>query len=93
MNKGFGFLLLLLVILISCTNKTTDKKASYNHDSIQKYLTLAGNDTLAFERRIKYNDKALGFLDLEKNDSLTREYLNLVVYNYLTAKDWQKYKK
>jgi signal transduction histidine kinase len=80
MNKGFGFLLLPLVILISCTNKTTDKTATANHDSIQKYTTLAGNDTLAFDERIKYNDKALGFLDLEKNDSIKRNGLYLISF-------------
>ncbi|MFN3752662.1 ATP-binding protein [Flavobacterium sp.] len=92
MNKSCGFLL-LIIILISCNSGTTDKTSSPTNDSIQKYLALAGNDTLDFDKRIKYNDKALSFLDLERNDSLTREYLNLVVYNYLITKDLIKLKK
>ncbi len=93
MNNGFRFLLLLLIFLCGCTSKTTDKIASPTNDSIQKYLALAGNDTLDFNKRIKYNDKALGFLDLERNDSLTRENLNRIVYAYLNTNNWLKYKK
>ncbi len=93
MNKRIGLLLLLHIIFFGCNTKTTDKNASANNDSIQKYLALAGNDTLDFEKRIKYNDKAVSFLDLEKNDSLTRENLNLVVYNYSYARDWSKFNK
>lgn len=93
MNKRAVFLLILLVIFIGCNSNLADKKTTATNDSIQKYLDLAGNDTLDFEKRIKYNDKALGFLDLERNDSLTREYLNLVVYNYLISEDLIKLKK
>jgi signal transduction histidine kinase len=83
MNKKFGFLLLLLIIIVGCNSKTTDKTTTANNDSIQKYLALAGNDTLDFNKRIKYNDKALAFLDLEKNDSLTRENLSRISHVYL----------
>jgi len=93
MKKRFGFLLILLIILNSCNSKTTDKTNSAKNDSIQKYLALANNDTLAFDKRIKYNDKALAFVDLKKNDSLTREYLNKIVYNYLVSQSLKKYKK
>ena len=87
MNNRFSILALLLIVLNSCTTKTADKTTSANHDSIQKYLALAGNDTLDYEKRIKYNDKALSFMDLEKNDSLTRENLNKVVCNYSNTCD------
>lgn len=93
MNKRTGFLLLILIIFFGCNTKTKDKKTSATNDSIQKYLDLAGNDTLDFEKRIKYNDKAVSFMDLEKNDSLTREYLNLVVCNYLSTNNLSKYQK
>lgn len=93
MKKGLGFLLLVLITFFGCNTKTTDKKTSATNDSIQKYLALAGNDTLDFDKRIKYNDRAVSFIDMEKNDSLTREYLNLVVYNYLFVKDFISFKK
>jgi hypothetical protein len=93
MNKNFGFLLLLHIILIGCNSKTTDKTASANNDSIQKYLALAGNDTLEFDKRIKYNDKALGYVDLEKNDSLTREYLSRINHIYIKTGNLKKFER
>ena len=93
MKKGFSFLLLLFIILNGCNSKTTDKTASAHHDSIQKYIALAGNDTLEFNQRIKYNDKALSLVNLADNDSLTRENLNKIVYNYFMTKDSLKFKK
>ena len=93
MNKRFPILVLLLIVLNGCTSKTNDKTDTANNDSIQKYIALAGNETLPFDKRIKYNDKALGFIDLERNDSLTRENLNLIVYNYSICNDWDKFKK
>ncbi|WP_284651132.1 tetratricopeptide repeat-containing sensor histidine kinase [Flavobacterium terrisoli] len=93
MKKRIGFLLLLFIIFYGCNTKSTDKNTSANNDSIQKYLALAGNDTLDFAKRIKYNEKAASFLDLKKNDSLTREYLSLVVYYSLSTKNWSSFKK
>jgi signal transduction histidine kinase len=82
---------LLAAVLVGCTSKTTDKNNNANNDSIQKYIALAGNDTLDHAIRIQYNDKALSFLDVKKNDSLTKEYLNSLVFNYLGTKEWKKY--
>ncbi|RKS00964.1 MULTISPECIES: tetratricopeptide repeat-containing sensor histidine kinase [unclassified Flavobacterium] len=93
MNKRAVFLLILLVIFIGCNSNLADKKTTATNDSIQKYLDLAGNDTLDFEKRIKYNDKALGFLDLERNDSLTREYLSKINYLYLKANNFKSFEK
>lgn len=93
MNKNIRFLLLSLIILCGCDQSTSVKNNSPANDSIQKYLALAGNDTLPFDKRIKYNDKALSFLDLERNDSLTRESLNILIYNYLSTNDHKKFKK
>jgi tetratricopeptide (TPR) repeat protein len=82
---------LLAAVLVGCTTKTTDKNNNANNDSIQKYIALASNDTLDKAIRIQYNDKALSFLDVKKNDSLTKEYLNSVVKNYFNAEGWKKY--
>ncbi|WP_333599588.1 tetratricopeptide repeat-containing sensor histidine kinase [Flavobacterium sp.] len=84
---------ILVVFLGSCAKTTKDKTETATNDSIQKYLDLANDDTLAFDQRIKYNDKALSFIDLNKNDSLYREFLNIIVYNYLNTKKWDSYKK
>lgn len=93
MIKKFLFVIGLFAMLLGCDNKTLDRKTTSANDSISKYLALAGNDTLDFDKRIKYNDRALSFIDLEKNDSLTRENLNILIYNYLSTKDHIKFKK
>lgn len=84
MNKRLIYWgIILLVSLYGCTSKTIeDKEAQAKNDSIQKYLDLAGNDTLDFEKKIEYNDKAYALIDLNKNDSLTRYNLSFVSYNY-----------
>ena len=82
-----------LVFLCSCTSKTVDKNAEANNDSIKKYLDLATNDTLDPKYRNKYNNRAFSFVDLTKNDTLTRFYLSSLLYNYLGTNDWGDYIK
>lgn len=93
MNKNIRFLLLSLIILSGCHQSTSVKNTTPANDSIQKYLTLAGNDTLPFDKRIKYNDKALSFVDLERNDSLTRENLGRINYIYLKTNSFKNFEK
>jgi tetratricopeptide (TPR) repeat protein len=62
------------------------------NDSVQKYLALAENDSLDFKKRVQYNDKALSFIDLRRNDSLVRESLDKVNYLYLKTKKYSKFK-
>ena len=95
MIKKFLFpCFLFLSFLYGCDSKTnTTSISDSKNDSIKKYLDYASNDTIAYEKRIKYNDKALKFVDLKKNDTLTRFYLNFIVYNYLSTNEWICYKK
>jgi signal transduction histidine kinase len=94
MNKRYIFrTIILLVSLCSCNTKTVDKEAQDRNDSIQKYLDLAGNDSLDSKLRNKYNSKAFSLVDLSKNDTLTRFYINTISYNYLDTNDWVDYKK
>jgi signal transduction histidine kinase len=73
---------MVVVLLSSCTSKTMDTTDKATNDSIKKYLDLAGNYNVAFDKRIQYNDKAYSMIDLKKNDSVTRYYLNYVTCNY-----------
>ena len=94
MNKRYIFwTIILLVSLCGCTPKTVDKDAQDRNDSIQKYLELAGNDSLDSKLRNKYNSKALSLVDLSKNDTLTRFYIYNISCNYFDTKDWVDYKE
>ena len=81
----------LLALLSSCTPKTVDKNTATN-DSIKKFLVIAGNDTLDYKIRNKYNDKAFSLVDLNKNDTLTRFYLSSISFNYMKTKAIKNYK-
>jgi signal transduction histidine kinase len=84
MNKRLIYWgIILLVSLYGCTSKTNeDKGAQAINDSIKKYLDLADNDTISYDKRLKYNDKAYSLIDLNRNDTLTRYNLSYVSYNY-----------
>ncbi|WP_162126920.1 tetratricopeptide repeat protein [Flavobacterium phycosphaerae] len=84
--------LLLITFLYSCEQKTKTGVLDSKNDSIKKYLDLAGNDTLAFDIKTKYNDKALSFVDLRRDDSLMKFYLNSIAFNYLATKRWNMFK-
>lgn len=94
MNKRSIFwTIILLVSLYGCNTKTVDKETQDRNDSIQKYLDLAGNNSLDSKLRNKYNSKAFSLVDLSKNDTLTRFYINSISYNYLDTNDWVDFKK
>lgn len=91
MNK-FIVLSVIAITLIGCSQKSTQPENNPANDSVQKYLVLAENDSLDFKQRVLYNDKALSFIDLKKNDSLTLENLNRINYLYLKTKNYKKFK-
>jgi signal transduction histidine kinase len=85
------FIILLIITMVSCTKKT--QTTNSRNDSVEKYLKLASIDTLPFDLRKKYNQKAFEFIDLERNDTLTRWYLGETVRNFSALKDSLNYYK
>ena len=82
---------LLTLLFLSCTNSKNNATSQPKNDSIKKYLELASNDTIAFHQRDLDNKKAFSFLDLSKNDTLTRWYLNSISFNYLVTRNWEDF--
>jgi signal transduction histidine kinase len=87
--KSLKFIL-LIIILVSCTKKT--QTTNSHNDSVEKYLKLASIDTLPFETRKAYNQKAFSFIDLEKNDSTVRWYLSEITFNNILNDSASYYK-
>lgn len=85
--------MLLFLFFCSCTSKTIDKEEQKRNDSIQKYLDLAGNNSLDSKLRNKYNGKAFSLVDLSKNDTLTRFYLSSLSFNYMKVKNEKELRK
>lgn len=83
---------IILLILSSCTSKTTDKSESDRNDSIRKYLDLAGDSSIAFDKRILYNDKAYSMIDLNKNDTITFSLLYKTTLNFCRLNESEKLK-
>ena len=71
-----------LVFLCSCTSKTVDKDIQATNDSIQKYIDLAGNVNLDFEKRINYNNKAYSMIDFNRNDTISISFLYKTTMNF-----------
>jgi signal transduction histidine kinase len=92
-KKTILLTLLSVLILNSCTSGGSDSKYNSTNDSIKKYLDMAGNDSLPYQKRIQYNDKAYALIDVNKNDTLTRSNINEVVTNYLKTENWIDYNK
>lgn len=90
MNKSI-VLLAIISILSGCSQIGTQPESNPANDSVQKYLALAENDSLDFKQRIQYNDKALSFIDLKRNDSLVRESLDKVNYLFLKTENFLKF--
>lgn len=89
-NLFFIFLSLAL-LLLSCNNKAKHNHVDATNDSIAKYLKLAGNDSLSFSERDKWNEKAFSLIDLRRNDSVVRWYLYETALNYSKMKNGEKY--
>lgn len=83
----------LLALLASCNGNTNRNSVQANNDSIQKYLALAAVDSLSFQKRNQFNDKAFSLIALEQNDTLTRYYLSETTFNNLKQRNWVALKK
>jgi len=81
----------LVLLLLSCNNKGKHNLEDAKNDSIAKYLKLAGNDSLSFEERDKWNEKAFSMIDLRRNDSVVRWYLCETAFNFSRIKNGEKY--
>ena len=83
MNRLFSYwFIILLVSLFGCTSKTVDKEAQARNDSIKKYLDLAGNETVSYEKRTEYNDKAYSMINLNRNDTVAISSLYKTTMNF-----------
>ena len=93
MKLSCFLLVLLFTLLMGCNSNTTDKSAQNNNDSIKKYIGLAGNNTLDYDKRIKNIDKAYSFIDLTKEDTITLSLLNEIKDSYYSLHQDEMYYK
>lgn len=80
-------------MLIGCTKNRKDFSDSDNSDSLAIFLSYANEDSVPFEKRLNYNDKALSIILDDDNDSLSRANLFKVANRYFNMNKLEKYEK
>lgn len=88
----FSFSIILLLVLNSCNSRTANNDSAAN-DSIKKYLDSAKDESLPFDKRIDFNDKAFKYVANFQNSPKNRECIYEIISNYYPLKDWGKYKR
>ncbi|MBF6608159.1 MAG: tetratricopeptide repeat protein [Flavobacterium sp.] len=91
--KNYIYILLWVIILFcSCNDAKNVSHSAAPSDSIDIYLDWATSDSMSFDSRMKYNDRAFKILQERKNDSLTRVNLFKVANRYYNNGLYREYK-
>nr|WP_315189948.1 ATP-binding protein [uncultured Flavobacterium sp.] len=92
-NRHYIYLI-ILIVFFGCSKKKATSSESYNDkDSLSSYLTLANDFNLSFEKKQKYNQKALDIIIEQPNDSLNRVNVFKVANRYYNMNDWNNFSK
>ena len=90
----YSITIVVIVLFFSCTKTSKhDLQNQITQDAIKKYLDIAKNDTVPFEKRDLYNSKALGLIDLKQNDTVSRYYLSEICINYINTSNFKQFDK
>src|SRR5690606_26970998 len=85
-------LLWVIILFCSCNDAKNVSHSAAPSDSIDIYLDWATSDSMSFDSRMKYNDRAFKILQERKNDSLTRVNLFKVANRYYNNGLYREYK-
>lgn len=91
LKKAISPFFICLFIFAGCTNKKLDFAERAIQDSIPIYLDLAFQDTVPYEARLSYNEKAFQLISNQKNDSLHRLNLFKVANRYFNLNNREKF--
>lgn len=84
--------LILLLVLLGCTKKTSSNDDAISSiDSLPVYLSLANENNIPLKFKQNYNLKALNIILSQKNDSLNKVNLFKVANRYYNMSDWKAY--
>ncbi|WP_296144996.1 tetratricopeptide repeat protein [uncultured Flavobacterium sp.] len=86
-------ILLLFIVFASCSDKKKNFSSNENSDSLSIYFSLANEDTIKYEKRLEYTEKAYDLIKNLKNDSLYRVNLFKVANRYYNMDNHEDYKK
>lgn len=84
--------LILLLVLLGCTKKTSSNDDAISSiDSLPMYLSLANENNIPLKFKQNYNLKALNIILSQKDDSLNKVNLFKVANRYYNMSDWKAY--
>ena len=91
--KIFLSVLFLIISLIGCKKSNKEINiAEHGSDSLDFFFQEANNDSIAFEKRIEYNRKAIEIISLDNNDSINRVNYFKVANRYFNMNAIEEYK-
>ncbi|MCY1476397.1 Oxygen sensor histidine kinase NreB [compost metagenome] len=93
MKKYYLFFFVIGLLFIGCSKKKEVFSEKSISDTLATYLTLANEDTIAYEERLSYNKKAFAILINQDNDSLNRVNLFKVANRYFNMSNFEEYRK
>jgi len=82
----------MLIILFGCSKHKLMRDIE-SEVTIDKYIKLGGDKNYSYSKRDFYNKKALSILLKEEKDSLVREHLFKIGWNYFNMNDLNNFKK
>lgn len=92
-NTCLSFFCILLLTLSSCNNQHNSKTENTKNDSVEKYLKLAEDYNLSFNKRDQYNKKAFSFIDIDNGDTTAIGHLFRITRVNIKTKNLEEYKK
>jgi signal transduction histidine kinase len=94
LKKSNYIIILLLLVLFGCTNKSKINDNTYtSQDSLPAYLAMANDLELPIKKKQEYNRKAFDIIIDQSNDSLNRVNLFKVANRYYNMNDWRGFNK
>ena len=88
--KKYAFL--FLVMFCFCSRNEVRSDVDSSNDSLRKFLTYAESNNFNYEKRRDFNHKALSIILKRENDSLNRENLLRVAWNYYYINCWKDFR-
>ena len=93
MKKYYLLFFVIGLLFLGCSKKKENFSEKSISDTLTTYLTLANEDTIAYEERLSYNKKAFAILINQDNDSLNRVNLFKVANRYYNMNNMEEYRK
>jgi signal transduction histidine kinase len=94
LKKNYSILFFSVLFFFSCTKKiSTTDDSEILKDSLKNYLSLAADDKLPLDYKIRYSEKAYDIVSNQTNDSLNRTNLFKVANRFYNNNYWNSFRK